>query len=447
MARFTLPRDLYYGPGSLSQLRELHGSKAVLVLGGGSMKRYGFVDRALSYLKEAGIDTTLIEGVEQDPSVETVLRGAQRMRELCPDLILSMGGGSPIDAAKAMWVFYEHPQTTFESLITPFSFPELRTKARFVAIPSTSGTATEVTAFSVVTDYAKGIKYPLADFNITPDIAILDPDLAQTMPQALTANTGMDALTHAVEAYVSTLHSPFTDPLALKAVSMVVEHLSMVVFAIVIAILIGVPVGVLTAVFLAELAPRRLAGLVRPAGELLAGLPSVSDGFFGMMVGVPFIRRMFPGSIGDSLLAMILILAVMVLPTIIQVSETALRAVPASYREASLALGNTRIGTIFRVMLPAARSGILAGVILGVGRAIGETMAVIMVCGNTVNFPELRKAGRPLTTGVVLELSYSSGLHRQALFSIGLVLFVFIMIVNIAFTALSKRGVRIDGKE
>ena len=141
------------------------------------------------------------------------------------------------------------------------------------------------------------------------------------------------------------------------------------------------------------------------------------------------------------------ILAVMVLPTIIQVSETALRAVPASYREASLALGNTRIGTIFRVMLPAARSGILAGVILGVGRAIGETMAVIMVCGNTVNFPELLKAVRPLTTGVVLELSYSSGLHRQALFSIGLVLFVFIMIVNIAFTALSKRGVRIDGKE
>ncbi len=213
------------------------------------------------------------------------------------------------------------------------------------------------------------------------------------------------------------------------------------------AILIGVPVGVLTAVFLAELAPRRLAGFVRPAVELLAGIPSVIYGFFGMMVVVPFIRRVFPGSIGDSLLAMILILAVMVLPTIIQVSETALRAVPGSYREASLALGNTRIGTIFRVMLPAARSGILAGVILGVGRAIGETMAVIMVCGNTVNFPELLKAVRPLTTGVVLELSYSSGLHRQALFSIGLVLFVFIMIVNIAFTVISKKGVKIDGKE
>ena len=213
------------------------------------------------------------------------------------------------------------------------------------------------------------------------------------------------------------------------------------------AILIGVPVGVLTAVFLAELAPRRLAGFVRPAVELLAGIPSVIYGFFGMMVVVPFIRRVFPGSIGDSLLAMILILAVMVLPTIIQVSETALRAVPGSYREASLALGNTRIGTIFRVMLPAARSGILAGVILGVGRAIGETMAVIMVCGNTVNFPELLKAVRPLTTGVVLELSYSSGLHRQALFSIGLVLFVFIMIVNIAFTVISKKGVKINGKE
>ncbi len=213
------------------------------------------------------------------------------------------------------------------------------------------------------------------------------------------------------------------------------------------AILIGVPVGVLTAVFLAELAPRRLASLVRPAVELLAGIPSVIYGFFGMMVVVPFIRTVFPNSIGDSLLAMILILAVMVLPTIIQVSETSLRAVPGAYREASLALGNTRIGTIFRVLLPASRSGILAGVILGVGRAIGETMAVIMVCGNTVNFPELLKSVRPLTTGVVLELSYSTGLHRQALFSIGLVLFVFIMIVNIAFTVISKKGVKIDGKE
>lgn len=213
------------------------------------------------------------------------------------------------------------------------------------------------------------------------------------------------------------------------------------------AIIIGVPVGLLTAIFLAEIAPRRLGNLVRPAVELLAGIPSVIYGFFGMMIIVPFIRKIFPSSIGDSLLAMILILAIMVLPTIISVSETALRAVPVSYKEASLALGNTHVGTIFKVMVPAARSGILAGVILGVGRAIGETMAVIMVCGNIVNFPELLGTVRPLTTGVVMELSYSSGLHRQALFSIGLVLFIFIMIVNISFTLLSKRGVQIDGKE
>ena len=144
---------------------------------------------------------------------------------------------------------------------------------------------------------------------------------------------------------------------------------------------------------------------------------------------------------------MILILAVMVLPTIISVSETALRAVPVAYKEASLALGNTHIGTIFKVMVPAAKSGILAGVILGVGRAIGEAMAVVMVCGNMANFPKLLGTVRPLTTGIVLEMGYSSGLHRQALFSIGLVLFVFIMIVNISFTIVSRRGVKIDGKE
>lgn len=205
----------------METLKTLTGKKAILVLGGGSMKKFGFVDKAVAYLKEAGIETRLFEGVEPDPSVETVMRGAAAMREFEPDWIVSMGGGSPIDAAKAMWVFYEYPETSFEDLITPFSFPELRKKAKFLAIPSTSGTATEVTAFSVITDYAKGIKYPLADFNITPDIAIVDPALAETMPPHLTAYTGMDALTHAIEAYVSTLHSPFTDPLALKAIEIV----------------------------------------------------------------------------------------------------------------------------------------------------------------------------------------------------------------------------------
>ena len=147
------------------------------------------------------------------------------MQEFGPDWIVAIGGGSPIDAAKAMWAFYEYPDTKFEDLITPFSFPTLRTKAKFCAIPSTSGTATEVTAFSVITDYEKGIKYPLADFNITPDVAIVDPDLAETMPQKLTANTGMDAMTHAIEAYVSTLHCDYTDPLALHAIKMIHAYL------------------------------------------------------------------------------------------------------------------------------------------------------------------------------------------------------------------------------
>ena len=189
------------------------------------MKRFGFLGKTLEFLREAGMETHVFEGVEPDPSVETVRRGAEEMKIFCPDWIAAIGGGSPIDAAKAMWAFYEHPDISFESLCTPFSFPELRQKAHFCAIPSTSGSATEVTAFSVITDYEKGIKYPLADFNITPDVAVVDPDIAQTMPPKLAAHTGMDAFTHAVEAYVSTLHSEFTDPLALHAISLVSEYL------------------------------------------------------------------------------------------------------------------------------------------------------------------------------------------------------------------------------
>lgn len=225
MARFTLPRDLYHGKGSLEELKNLTGKRAIVVVGGGSMKRFGFLDRAVGYLKEAGMEVELFENVEPDPSVETVMRGAEVMRKFEPDWIVSMGGGSPIDAAKAMWAFYEYPETSFEDLITPFNFPTLRTKAKFCAIPSTSGTATEVTAFSVITDYKKGIKYPLADFNITPDVAIVDPDLAETMPQKLTAHTGMDAMTHAIEAYVSTLHCNYTDPLAIHAIKMIHKDL------------------------------------------------------------------------------------------------------------------------------------------------------------------------------------------------------------------------------
>lgn len=225
MARFTLPRDVYFGENAMENLKTLKGKRAIVVVGGGSMKRFGFLDKAVAYLKEAGMEVELFEGVEPDPSVETVMRGAEAMRKFEPDWIVAIGGGSPIDAAKAMWAFYEYPEVTFESLCIPFNFPELRTKAKFCAISSTSGTATEVTAFSVITDYSKGIKYPLADFNITPDVAIVDPELAQTMPQKLVAHTGMDALTHAVEAYVSTVANSYTDALAMKAIEMVTAYL------------------------------------------------------------------------------------------------------------------------------------------------------------------------------------------------------------------------------
>ncbi len=225
MSRFTLPRDVYHGKGCLAELKNLKGKKAILVVGGGAMKRQGFLDKAIGYLKEAGMEVDVFEGVEPDPSVETVMRGAEAMRAFEPDWIVAMGGGSPIDAAKAMWAFYEYPEVTFEELCIPFNFPELRQKAKFAAIPSTSGTATEVTAFSVITDYAKGVKYPLADFNITPDVAIVDSELVEQLPAHQVAYTGMDALTHAIEAYVSTLHCVYTDPLAIQAIEMVFDYL------------------------------------------------------------------------------------------------------------------------------------------------------------------------------------------------------------------------------
>ncbi len=221
MARFTLPRDLYHGKGSLEVLKTLTGKKAVICVGGGSMKRGGFLQKAEDYLHEAGMEVKLIEGIESDPSVETVMNGAAIMQEFDPDWIVAMGGGSPIDAAKAMWIKYEYPDITFEDMCKVFGLPKLRNKAHFCAIPSTSGTATEVTAFSIITDYAKGIKYPIADFEITPDVAIVDPELAETMPKKLVAHTGMDAMTHAIEAYVSTANCDYTDPLALHAIKMI----------------------------------------------------------------------------------------------------------------------------------------------------------------------------------------------------------------------------------
>ena len=223
--RFTLPRDIYHGENALEALKTFEGKKAFVCVGGGSMKRFGFLDRVVQYLQEAGMEVKLFEGIESDPSVDTVMKGAKEMQDFGPDWIVAIGGGSPIDAAKAMWIKYEHPDCTFEDMCKVFGIPALRRKARFCAISSTSGTATEVTAFSIITDYKKGIKYPIADFEITPDVAIVDPALAQTMPKKLVAHTGMDALTHAIEAYVSTANCDYTDPLALHAIEMIRDDL------------------------------------------------------------------------------------------------------------------------------------------------------------------------------------------------------------------------------
>ena len=223
--RFTLPRDIYHGENALEALKTFEGKKAFVWVGGGSMKRFGFLDRVVQYLQETGMEVKLFEGIESDPSVDTVMKGAKEMLDFGPDWIVAIGGGSPIDAAKAMWIKYEYPECSFEDMCKVFGIPTLRKKAKFCAISSTSGTATEVTAFSIITDYEKGIKYPIADFEITPDVAIVDPALAQTMPKKLVAHTGMDALTHAIEAYVSTANCDYTDPLALHAIEMIRDDL------------------------------------------------------------------------------------------------------------------------------------------------------------------------------------------------------------------------------
>ena len=207
------------------------------------------------------------------------------------------------------------------------------------------------------------------------------------------------------------------------------------------ALLLGVPVGLMTAIFLAKAAPPRLAAMIRTAVQLLAGIPSVVYGLVGMIVLVPAIRRAFGLGSGACLLAAILVLTVMVLPSIINVAETALQAVPREYEEASLALGATETETYFRVSLPAARSGVAAAVVLGVGRAIGEAMAIIMVAGNVANMPGLFTSVRFLTTGIISGMSDAAvgSLYQQALFSIGLVLFLFIMLINVLLNVCIKR--------
>lgn len=205
------------------------------------------------------------------------------------------------------------------------------------------------------------------------------------------------------------------------------------------AILIGVPVGFMTAVYLAKLAPKQIKTVMESAVSLLAGIPSVVYGLVGMIVLVPAVRKLFHLPDGASLLAAIIVLAIMILPSIIKVSITALEAVPKEYEDASLALGATPVETCFRISVPAAKSGIAAAIVLGVGRAIGEAMAVMMVAGNVANMPSLFGSVRFLTTAIASEMSYSAGLQRQALFSIALVLFLFIMLINAALNFFLKR--------
>lgn len=225
MSRFTIPRDVYFGEGSINELKNIQGKRAMIVIGNGAIEETGVLQKVEANLKEAGMETLTFRGVESDPSIETVQKGVEVMKNFQPDWIVGIGGGSPIDAAKAMWIFYEYPEMTFEDAAKPFSLPTLRNKARFIAVTTTSGTGTEVTSFSVIADNETEIKYPIADFNITPDIAIVDTDLAQTMPAGLVANTGMDALTHSFEAYVSTARNAFTDSLAIKSIEMIQKNL------------------------------------------------------------------------------------------------------------------------------------------------------------------------------------------------------------------------------
>ncbi|UJW59531.1 iron-containing alcohol dehydrogenase [Bacillus sp. A116_S68] len=223
MNRFTIPRDIYFGEDSLDKLKELEGQKAALVIGGGSIKKTGNLERIQGLLLDAGIENRVIEGVNTEPTVQMVKEGVDVLNDFEPDWVIGIGGGSVMDAAKAMWLFYEHPSLTFEEAAQPFTLPKLRTKAKYVGIPTTSGSAAEISNLSVITDEKTNIKYPLADFELTPDIAIIDPVMVESMPKQITAYTGMDAFTHCVEAYVAKPRTVFTDALAIEG-SVIVKN-------------------------------------------------------------------------------------------------------------------------------------------------------------------------------------------------------------------------------
>lgn len=221
MQRFTIPRNVYTGDNAIEVLKDIEGKKAFIVIGSERTLKDGTVEKVQAYLKEANIESMVFQGVEHDPSLTTVQEGTKALSDFGADWIIGIGGGSPIDAAKSMWLFYEHPELSFEDTLTPFTLPTLRQKAKFIGITTTSGTATEVTSFSVITDQNTSIKYPIADYNLTPDIAIVDTELVGSLTPELVAYTGMDALTHAVEAYVSNVATPITDALAVKSIEMI----------------------------------------------------------------------------------------------------------------------------------------------------------------------------------------------------------------------------------
>lgn len=222
---FQIPGKVIMGEGSLGELKNLKGKRAMIVTGGSSMKSNGFLDQAVAILKEGDFEVEVFDGVEANPSIKTCLLGKEAMLRFEPDWIVALGGGSSLDAAKVMWIFYEHPDLSFEDIVVPGSAPSLRSKARLCCIPSTSGTASEVTAFSVITDTENHIKYPLVSEHMVPDVAIVDPIIPVKMPKHITANTGMDVLAHATEALVSTAASDLTDGLAIQAIKMVFEYL------------------------------------------------------------------------------------------------------------------------------------------------------------------------------------------------------------------------------
>lgn len=221
---FSVPKEIIQGNNALEYLASLDGKKATIVTGGSSMRRFGFLEEAKKELKKAGMEVQIIDGVEPDPSIETCINGGKKMAEFGPDWVIALGGGSAMDAAKIMWVFYEYPDYDFYELVK-FNFPKLRTKAKLIGIPSTSGTASEITAFSVITDVENDIKYPLVAPDLVPDVAILDNRIPSKMPAKITAQTGMDVMTHALEALVSTNANDFTDPYAIRAIELVFEYL------------------------------------------------------------------------------------------------------------------------------------------------------------------------------------------------------------------------------